>query len=340
MSLREKLPLSEKAKNHFCPLPFLQMTLKTEGEICPCCLQQDYILGRIQTQNISEIWNAKPMKELREEFLSGEIKTCKNRIDQLSCHKNYERFLPDIDFVPEQTKLPVRLDLRLDHRCNLRCIMCDLHLHPDSPYHEDNFWQDLRKMAPGLNEIEILGGEPFFQKITTQLIDEVTRINSHCLWTITTNLNFDFSSVVKPLLDKIPLRTITVSIDSFDEDTYKHIRRGGDLQLLKKSLFELIDYRKSRSGTTLGGFKITGSMCVLNNNWREVPSFIDTCLEVGIHPCLIYVVYPPQLSINNLSQVEKENILSYLLDFCDEKRTSYIRRILWGIQHGLDYLSE
>lgn len=340
MNPRDKLPLSVKAKEFFCPLPFVQMTLKTEGQLSPCCLQQEYILGQIQNQSLKEIWNSPPIKNLRKEFISGEIKTCKDRINQYSCHKNFERFLSQIVLNEEQEQMPIRFDLRLDQSCNLRCTMCDLYLHPPSPYNENNFWKDLKEMAPFLKEIELLGGEPFFQETTTKLIEEITKVNQTCLWTITTNLNFHFKTEIKPLLDKIPLRTIAISIDSFTKETYDQIRIGGDFKLLQNSLQDLLIYQKERLTSPMGSFRISGSMCVLKNNWKEVPTFVDKCFELGIHPCFHYVVHPPHLSLNSLSSTEKEEILSYLLDYCDERRTPYIRRVLWGIHHGLDSLPE
>lgn len=333
---RQLIPLSEKAKKNFCPLPFLQLMLKPDGNISPCCLLQDYDLGNVTTEAVLSIWNGEKIRKLRQEFLCGEVTTCKNKMDQMSCHLKYERLLKNVEFKTFQAMPPQRLDLRLDHRCNLRCVMCDLHQGPPSPYTESNFWQELKIMIPNLKEISLLGGEPFFQDSTDRLVEEVLERNSACRWIITTNLNFSFSDKIKPLLNKINLLALIVSIDSFNQETYERIRQGGDFHLLMQSLRELLLYKKERAKTALGSFQIFASMCVLHDNWQDIPDFLDRCFEMKILPNFNYVVYPPELSINNLPADKKDEVLSFLLDYCTEEKTPYIRKILWGIQNSVN----
>ncbi len=65
-----------------CRKPWWRMTIAWDGTVTPCCLDYDnkLVLGDIKEQTLTEIWNNARMKEMRREFLSGNVTNplCKN----------------------------------------------------------------------------------------------------------------------------------------------------------------------------------------------------------------------------------------------------------------------
>jgi radical SAM protein with 4Fe4S-binding SPASM domain len=64
-----------KGEKVTCTFPFEKMTVCWDGTVTPCCYDYDdkYILGRVQNQSLSEIWNGAPMRSLRLEFLNNSV---------------------------------------------------------------------------------------------------------------------------------------------------------------------------------------------------------------------------------------------------------------------------
>ena len=66
-----------------CFLPWRQLAIYWDGIAVPCCFDYigGYIIGDLKKQTLKEVWNSKPMQEIREKHLRGESKTiniCKN----------------------------------------------------------------------------------------------------------------------------------------------------------------------------------------------------------------------------------------------------------------------
>ena len=70
-----------------CHQPWRSMSISWNGEVVGCCLDMEkkLILGDLRTQGVREVWNAKPMKELRRALAEGryaDIELCRE-CDQL-----------------------------------------------------------------------------------------------------------------------------------------------------------------------------------------------------------------------------------------------------------------
>ena len=101
------------------------------------------------------------------------------------CHKMYTHLNPLAELTAVQKKHPRRLDLRLNGKCNLECIMCDVWSQPNGLYENSDLWTEgPEKIFPYLVEVDMLGGEPFIQKDTFKFIDAVSEVNKTCRWGI------------------------------------------------------------------------------------------------------------------------------------------------------------
>jgi cyclic pyranopterin phosphate synthase len=266
------------------------------------------MLGDAGNESLKEIWNGGRMQALRREFLSGEVRTCRSRMNQISCHRLFDRFAGETNCSEVMQEPPRRLDVRLNGRCNLQCIMCDVWRQPNKVYDATSFWDEgPAEIFPFLKEIDLLGGEPFIQQDTFRLIEAVSAVNPSCLWAFVTNGQVRFSRRIRLALDRIRIREFQVSIDSLDAETYRTIRRQGDLAQTLSFLDELLGLGRD--------FPVKASMCVLQTNWREVPAFLEFCTGRGVTPELQFAYYDAGsgMSLERLSKVDKAEVVRFLL---------------------------
>lgn len=135
------MKLNEKNKNVYCPAPFHEQLVDSDGTIKPCCVAKGTVYNddgseaNITVNSLQEVWNNKHMQEIRQNMIDGiepANEMCdicynleryglhSNRINELEQYKDYV----DTAIVDE---LPDYYDLRFGNLCNLQCIMCDAH---------------------------------------------------------------------------------------------------------------------------------------------------------------------------------------------------------------------
>lgn len=303
---------SEKTEKTICLAPFIQVMLSPTGEINPCCWNQDIHFGNIKQKDFHEIWNGETAKNLRREFISGEIKSCKKQIQHIGCHKYFEHFKDIVELTEIQSRYPQKIDLRLNGRCNLKCTMCDVWEQPNGIYDDTFFWRDgPEKIFPHLLEIDMLGGEPFVQRDTFKLIDIVSKLNPSCSWAFVTNAHYNFNRALEDKLEKLPIRWFQVSIDSISPKTYPLIRKGGNFKKVIKTLHDLISFRNRREKEGRG-FDFLLSMCVQKDNWTEMLKFYNFCLLYNVKPIFQFAYTPDSCSLLTISKDEKNEILEFI----------------------------
>ncbi len=299
-------------RNKFCYYPFQQLLLQPTGNVSPCCYNQDIVLGNVRDQSLEAIWNGPRLGALRREFLRGQPVSCAKQMDHIGCHRYSEReYLPVTELAEVMAVGPRRLDVRLNGRCNLKCIMCEVWTQPNGIYDDQNFWNWGReKIFPWLREIDVLGGEPFIQADTYRLIAEISSVNPECDWAFTTNGHFNFKAVER-FLDRVPIRWIQLSLDSVRSDTFAKIRVGGNLERAMATLSHLQEYQEVRTGRGQS-FRLTVSMCVQRANWDEIDLFLNFCAGQNVTPILQFAFIPEETSLLTLPIKERELIVNSL----------------------------
>lgn len=306
--------LDEIDIEQFCFFPFMQLLLQPTGFVSACCWNQEVVLGKMPEQKISEIWNGEPMRALRREFLSGKPRACAQQMRHIGCHRftrRPERELARLELAEMQSAGPKRLDLRLNGQCNLECVMCDVWKQPNGLYDEADLWTiGPREIFPYLREVDMLGGEPFVQADTYRLIDAVFATNPECSWAFVTNGQYNFNRAIRDRLARIPIRWMQVSLDSLDPDTYAKIRRKGTLA---RSLATLDELRRLRAQRFIEGreFKLHVSMCVQQENWREVGDFLGFARERKLITDLQFAYAPAGVSLLALTESERRDIAQF-----------------------------
>lgn len=320
----------------FCNFPFMQLLLQPTGVVSPCCWNQDIVLGKVPENSLEEIWNGEPIKKLRQEFLSSNPTSCDQQMRHIGCHKWSRRaYEKDLSLSVTQSKGPPRLDVRLNGKCNLECVMCDVWKQPNGVYDQSDFWtRGPEKIFPFLKEIDVLGGEPFVQPDTYRLIDEIHKVNQECSWAFVTNGQYRFKTPIESRLEKINLRWLQVSLDSVNHKTYSLVRKGGELGLVLKTIDDYLKFRERRK---LQGkpFRFIVSMCVQSLNWKEIPQFLNTVKFWDAIPILQFAYHPDTTSLLDLSKEEKRDILDFLTEISPKYGAETLKAIHAPIQESL-----
>ena len=146
--------------NTFCPLPWIHLATRPNGDVRLCCtsnasgagivddkevglVKQDGVNMNLRDHTIEEVWNSDHMRNTRLQMLNGIIPaSCRKCFDEESRGIKSKRYWEtevwnqrlDIDSIVAKTDkdgyLPVDIpyfDLRLGNMCNLKCIMCSPH---------------------------------------------------------------------------------------------------------------------------------------------------------------------------------------------------------------------
>jgi cyclic pyranopterin phosphate synthase len=125
-------------------------------------------------------------------------------------------------------------------RCNLRCIYCAPSKGFRPLKHEDilQYEEILRILRiasdMGLRKVRITGGEPLIRRNITYLIKEIKQIENIKDLSITTNGIFleEYAEQLKASgLDRI-----NISLDSLNQERYKEITRGGDINSVLRGI--------------------------------------------------------------------------------------------------------
>lgn len=319
------------AENGFCIMPFVNIILEPGGDIGFCRHKgTEYTLGNIKENTIEEIWNGEKVKEWRREFLTGDIKICSSELKSRHCNQcpQLNTMQEYVTLDEEQAFPPLRLTANLNGMCNLECQMCHVWKLPNGFYTEENFWKPGREtIFPFVKEIDMLSGEPLIQHDTFKLIEEVSKVNPECLWSITTNAHWKLSTKISDALDKIKIKNLIVSVDSFETETYAKIRKKGRLETVLRALDDLKVYEKQRLSKGMTALNMNLNFLIQKDNWKEVKSAIDLCLEKDIYPFMTMCYEPSEYSLLSLDNKEIVEILEYYLSTLSWDYLTQIRRI-------------
>lgn len=124
----------------FCPLPWINLSLDTDGSVRPCCKfiprfveDREYEFPFLRDgKSLEDVWNSNAFKQLRQDFLDGKMpKSCKTCWDEEaagveSFRQNFMRYrlIEDRDYSSVVSDPPKALDLKLTNTCNLKCRIC------------------------------------------------------------------------------------------------------------------------------------------------------------------------------------------------------------------------
>ena len=270
------------------------------GDYKVCCWI-DAIIGNItknSNDDIMGLWNNSKIVEVRKSMLNGLFsRLCPSSCPVLRKRKRFFNLLEFYDYDAHeyakfdqefrknretiirsilQKKLvlngfPLRLKLHPSNTCNLKCRMCHLDKSLKVPVNE-NYYKNIYKLLPYLEELEVFGGDPFACKLTRELIfgEKLRKYPQVHLSTVTngTLLNENVLEQLKGLR----LGHFDFSLDGCTEETYNQIRINGSYPKTIENIQRFVHERDK------------GNICVQNIgllfviqsiNYREISRFIE-----------------------------------------------------------------
>lgn len=266
----------------FCNRPYDHMHITYGGKTSACSWASKRLIGNLSEQSVTEIYESPDAEALRESIEDQSFRYC----DKISCPYLSNNSLPDLtsqQFKKEKEKRlaqgPTNFNIAYDYTCNHACPSCRNGLFVTDPNYRKMMKTLEQNLLPHLGNaqyIEACGnGDIFSSKYMMDLLSRVKPDDKDCLIELETN-----GVLVKRNWDKVAhleeykLRVI-VTPNSFEQETYQILSGGFDN--LSQTLESLDFLTQLRQEKKIKDFIIT--MVMQKENFREVPSFIQTCLE-------------------------------------------------------------
>lgn len=306
-----------KDNKTFCLAPWLSAHTFPNGNTYPCCVWHiDKPIGNINEKELKEIWNDKPLRDIRTKMLNGEkIEQCSRCYDiEKTSNQSYRirinrQFESSTDLV-EQTlpdgtvkQMKIKLwDFRLSNFCNLRCRSCGIDL--SSSWLNDTiklsggdssrkalitvndkvqFMDMIEDQYKHVEEIYFAGGEPLIMPEHYAILDKLIEIgNTDVVLRYSTN----FTKLVfkgKHIFEywkHFPNLEVLVSLDGVKEKG-EYIRKGLHYDSLVKNLHEL---RDSGLILTKAGFVVTYGTMNYEHLFEMVLEFLEKDLIDSKYP--------------------------------------------------------
>ncbi|MFH1091225.1 MAG: radical SAM protein [Pseudomonadota bacterium] len=147
--------------------------------------------------------------------------------------------------------LPIHLDVDTNYTCNLRCIMCPLGTRGFPVRYERKFLDfDLYRKAlmegaaGGLCSVRLgLTGEPLLRPDILDFVRLARELKILDIMLITNGLLL--TPELSRELIQAGLTRLMVSVDALRPETYRRIRRGGELAAVRQNILTFLDIRES-----------------------------------------------------------------------------------------------
>lgn len=279
--------LEEDLKKRFCSKPFEFTALNPIGSASLQCCWVNKGMGDIsETVGVQELWNSKEAQEVRKSIHDGSYRYCRKDL----CPHMHNGDLPLRENVTDPVMKKV-MDEQLtvlpygpqiyqfnhDRTCNLSCPSCrtELILTTSGPEYEKMdlaFKKSITEEALATTrEISITGsGDPFASKIYREFLLNLDggkyphlQINLY-----TNGVLFDEAMWEKMKKVQKNIAHVRISLDAITEPVYNYVRRGGNLDRVKKNVAFLAGLLKA------GYFKdLCLCFVVQKTNYKDMPAF-------------------------------------------------------------------
>lgn len=178
---------------------------------------------------------------------------------------------------------PVRAQIEVTNRCNLRCVMCPL---SDPDYAPEGGYRHLTVEAFGTlldhlgnpSSISLQGlGEPLLNPWLPELVALATLRGLTV--SFVTNGMLLTQQKARQLIEA-GLHRVVFSVDGSSEATFQTIRRGGQLERLLQNIRGFVEVRDQHSVAR----PEVGVMTVaMKENQHEIPEIIEQLSAIGVH---------------------------------------------------------
>lgn len=179
--------------------------------------------------------------------------------------------------VEDVRSFPIRCYYELTSRCNLRCQMCGQSFFKGTRYTMPRQAMDLfAPIFPWCDELDIFGyGEALLVDYVGDLLG---RIPPHVNTKLVTNGILLTPENNRMLVDR-GLKTLFISLDAIDPQTYLQIRGVDKLEAIKENIRDLIRHQRRTGARTP---EITLTYVAMRRNIEQLPGFVRLAAELGV----------------------------------------------------------
>jgi MoaA/NifB/PqqE/SkfB family radical SAM enzyme len=206
----QELDLLTKSRT-FCIYPWIHLHAYPTGEAWPCCHAEmkHGAFGDSKKSTLSEIWNDRPMRELRQHMLKGQSHAACTRCyeqeksgffsGRQSANKHHGHHINRVHDTHQDGSVPdfkmTYWDIRFSNLCNLRCRSCG-HIFSSQWYQdqarlagpewkaqnkplnyagrtETDIWEQLIPHLDYVEQIYFAGGEPLLMEEHYRILEEL-----------------------------------------------------------------------------------------------------------------------------------------------------------------------
>ena len=357
-----------KMTDTFCVLPFTHLSTRPDGAITPCCRSRD-TLGNIRDMTFEEAWNSERQQRLRKDLLSGvrnkHCFQCWDMEDQgsvsmrQSMNKTREYMIPKSCTAEMPFVVPV-LELKMSNLCNFRCRTCkpdlsttwlkdwaevkheyeSLDLHNDTKrqtnFDNDQFVEDIVKLAPTIEIVEFAGGEPLMDPLHYKVLHALEPFASNITVKYSTNLSKVKFGKFDTIASWAKFRKVdlSLSIDGHPE-LNNYIRTESDTDVLAENL-KLVRAEL--------GNKYDGRAALCYSAWNvfglpESYEYFERVLDTPVHGNIAWdpIFINPQVLPKELKQQATEKYKKYLNTI--DPRGERNKRIHRFINQNMNFLN-
>ena len=352
----------------FCVLPFTHLSTRPDGGITPCCRSRD-TLGNIRNMTFEQAWNSDRQQQLRKDLLIGvrnkHCFQCWDMEDQGSVSMRQSMNKTRQHMIPTQLEpimpfvVPV-LELKMSNLCNFRCRTCkpdlsttwlkdwaevkheyeSLDLHNDTKrqtnFDNDQFVEDIVKLAPTIEVVEFAGGEPLMDPLHYKVLEALEPFASNITVKYSTNLSKVKFGKFDTIASWAKFRAVdlSLSIDGYPE-LNNYIRTESDTDVLAKNLqlvkSELKEKYDGRAALCYSAWNVFG----LPESYEYFERVLDTPVHGNIAWDPIFI--NPQILPQELKQQATLKYKKYLNTV--EPKSERNKRIHRFIKQNMNFLN-
>jgi MoaA/NifB/PqqE/SkfB family radical SAM enzyme len=310
----------------FCYAPGINMLFGQDGKIRACCHNMEFTLGEYPKQTIQEIWKGEAAEQLRNHLKNFDLSHgCDICQADMNTHSFEEVRARHFDSLPRNAAYPTMMEFLMTNTCNLECVMCKGEysslirknrekLPPIVSSYDKEFIKQLEEFIPHLHETRFSGsGEAFAIDMNYEIWEMIIRLNPKCIIMVQTNGSF-LNARIKDLLSRGNFR-IGVSLDSLNKETFESIRINANFERIMENIRYFSEYSRSKKE------KFAIALCVMRQNWKELPDFIKFCNANNAVATLHKVWFPREHALHSLHYRKLAEISDYLSGFDWEAQT-------------------
>jgi len=292
--------------NDFCNYPWTHFEVNNpNGDVTMCC-DSHIVLGNVNKQNITEIWNGEGYRKVRNDMLTkGAHTVCSSECavlkgfksyQNLDWYKNLEKDSPlflnaqknDNELSEGKltlSSMPRWMRFAYNYVCNLNCYHCyQSKIRKEKLSLPETFIRQVFDLSHFYQVLFYYGGEPFLYEPTRRLLKSA-QVNPYCRHFFVTNATLLDNELFGTLQEK-EIGIMSCSLDAANEKTYAILRKGGNWQKVVQNLERISEMKKIKN------FVFSITLTVNSLNALELEKFCDMGISLGAEPMITLVDNP------------------------------------------------